>query len=180
MSQGLAISTVLLWIVVLSNLLLTLAIVRRLNPQTAIQSGLKVGQQAPAFAAGTLEGETVTLADYIGSGKEALFIFIGTGCAPCRQALPDYVGLFPKADHAGIALALVSTNNKEQTKVFASEFSLDIPVIVADREDSSFIRDYKVTGTPSFCHIDRHGKVKAAGHPNENNPDWRALVESLP
>lgn len=87
----LVVSSVLLWIAVLFNLMLTIAIIRR---GRARQSGfdmanvptLEIGSQAPDFTAQTLDGKTVTLADY--AGKPVVFVFISPTCRPCIDKLP--------------------------------------------------------------------------------------------
>lgn len=76
MSQVIAISSVLLWAVVVFNLLLTFALIRQRTTGTTKSDILKAGQPAPDFSAETLLGETVTLSDY--AGQEVAFLFIVT------------------------------------------------------------------------------------------------------
>jgi peroxiredoxin len=180
MDQILVVSSVLLWVVVLVNLLLTLVVVRRLNrsesgPAQRIQE-LPVGMHAPDFTAETLSGEQVTLAQYI--GRAVAFIFIAPHCGPCRDELPSYEALRPVAERAGVDLVLVSVADADETQALAKEFNIRLPVLVAPQETNSFQRDYKVPGTPRFCFVDSEGIVQSTGHPSEASPPWRAVIES--
>jgi peroxiredoxin len=182
MEQALVISSVALWVVVLLNLLLTLALVRRLNSglpaniSKADEIGLKVGTPAPDFIAETLDGKAVTLANY--AGRSVAFIFIAPDCGPCREALPGYEATGVKAERAGVELVLVSTANKEETRALAEEFQLHLQVLVAPPDNTSFMDDYKLRGTPSYTLIDREGNIQSAGRPSPQKPGWKALVEA--
>jgi len=176
MTQFIVVSLVLLWGVVILNVLLTLALIRRVNSGTEAGGGLSAGQQAPDFSAMTLHGETVTLATY--AHQAVAFVFISPHCGPCRQALPTYESLWPLARQAGVELVLVSVVDEVQTRAFVDETKLQIPILVAPRENNSFTNDYKVTGTPFYTLIDAEGKIQAAGYPNPEFRTWKALVES--
>lgn len=174
-------SFIALWIVVLFNLLLTLALIRRQNNVSASQAdrGLKKGEVAPDFKATTLDGNTATLDTFIGEGRSAAFLMIGPTCGPCREDLPRYEALYPKAVRAGVNLVLVSNGEVEETQELAREFNLTIPTLLAKPTQSTFWADYKIRGTPSYCLINSTGKVESSGHPNFNGGDWKRFVDSL-
>lgn len=179
MEVALIVSSVLLWIVLLFNLLLTLALVRRTNANTKQNistSGLKTGQQAPGFTAQTLEGETVALATY--AGRKVAFLFVSTHCKPCRDLLPTIENLRPGATNAGVELVLVMSDEMEQTRSFVAEQHIQTPVLVAPRDSNTFHTDYQVKGTPSFCLVDEQGKVQAAGYPSMEWGSWKDLAAS--
>src|SRR5258706_10943407 len=113
MEQFLVGSSMLLWVVVLCNLLLTLALIRKVNSGAVDQTkvGLKEGEIAPDFMAETLSGEKVTLAMY--AQREVVFIFIAPTCRPCLEALPRYNALGMKAAQSGVEIVLVSRGEKE-------------------------------------------------------------------
>ncbi len=73
METILIISSVLLWVMILLNLLLTLGLSRRLNARLPRMDFLKIGQPAPSFTAQTLQGETVTLSSY--ARRAVAFVF---------------------------------------------------------------------------------------------------------
>jgi len=181
MQSFLAVSTVLLWGVVLFNLLLTLALVRRVNTQrkTAEESVsevikydlLKPGEAAPEFVATTLDGNEVTLAKYL--GRIVMFVFISSGCAPCHEMVPEVQKMSSKARAKGIELVFVSQNDLLTTQNFLKKFSSnDVPVLIAPKAGNRFLLDYKVPGTPFLYLIDVQGLVQDYGFIEK----WHALA----
>ena len=175
----LTVSMGLLWVVVLFNLLLTLALVRRTSstqsrpPQP---DWLQPGEQAPDFTAETLDGEPVTLASY--AGRAVVFVLISPSCEPCREYVPSYNALGPVARQAGLDLVLVSVASPTETHEFIGEFTITLPVIVAPQEESSFMRDYKFGETPAYCAIDAQGVVQSSGLPFPDKGAWGMLTAS--
>lgn len=180
--QLLVISVVLLWVIVLLNFVLTLALIRKLNamPTTSTQTeppdSLKPGEPAPDFKSETLSGAPVTLSSY--AGRATVFLFVSPTCAPCRAALPQYEAALPHAQRSGTELVLVSTADAASTRAFVEEFNISIPVLVAPRSDNPFTSDYKSLGTPSYCAIDAEGRVRSAGYPDFRGGEWKTLVDS--
>ena len=106
MEPILVVSSILLWLMVLFNLLLTVALIRRAaakQPGFATENvpTLEIGSQAPDFTAETLDGEAMTLDDY--AGKSIALIFVSPTCKPCLNKLPElhelmnYMRLFSRA-----------------------------------------------------------------------------------
>lgn len=183
----LATSSILLWIVVLLNLILTIALIRRFNhlstqmstfPDIAefsdMDKGLEVGSPAPDFQAETLSGETITLADY--TRKAVSFVFFSPDCGPCMDKMSALNALAPKAQQAGVEMVLVNTDgNKEGTESFVQEHGVKLPVLLAPFESNSFAQDYKAMGTPFFCMLNRDGEVEATGG---FGPKWDQLTQA--
>ncbi len=167
MEQILLVSSILLWIFVTLNLLLSLAVIRRLNSfnfsnrQEDFQP-LGIGQPAPEFKAENLDGTTMTLSDYLEHGAVA-FIFISPGCEPCRAKLPSLKDLEFQTSQKDIQLILVSEAEYAETAALIKEFELTFPTLIAPRLSNSFMEDYKVIGTPYFCLVSSEGKVQATG-----------------
>jgi peroxiredoxin len=161
MDTILIISSISLWVVVLLTLLLTLRLSRRLHSLFPEMEPLKVGQKAPDFSASSLQGKTVTLADY--AGKATALIFVSPDCPPCREALPKVQNLWPSARKFGTELVLVSSADEEKTRSIVDGLADDMTILVAHHEDNPFFFDYKVMGTPSVCLIDVQGKVQVTG-----------------
>lgn len=181
METVLIVSSVLLWIVVLLNLLLTFGLVRRFNTAprpvtTPHQIGLKAGELAPDFTAPTVRGETVTLSTY--TGREVVFVFISAHCVPCHEVLPDLQQLGLKAARAGVELVLVSSNEMEETRTLAEQEYISLPILVAPRSASSLFEDYKATEVPSYCLVDEKGIVQSSGHPYQGFEAWKTLTAS--
>lgn len=174
MQEALLISSLLLWVIVLLNLALTLAIIRRMRGGASY--GLKKAQVAPDFKVQTLGGDTVSLADY--RGRSVAFILISPTCEPCRKAIPTYESLRDKAARSGVDLVLVSNAEAEPTGKMVEEFGMTLPVLVAPRGTSTFTDDYKLPSTPSYCLIDAGGKVVSTGYPGEASPEWKKLADA--
>ncbi|MDQ5823999.1 MAG: peroxiredoxin family protein [Chloroflexota bacterium] len=184
MEQALLISSVLLWAVVLFNLLLTLAVVRKVN---SIQDthqvgrrpepiGLDVGAQAPDFVAETLDGDKVTLATF--AGRPTAFIFIMPNCEPCTEGMPDYLSLASKAREAGAELVLVNVGAATATRELVNEFNVTTRMLIAPEGLNPFMSDYKMRGTPSYTYIDANGKIQSTGRPARTLPQWQEIIRS--
>lgn len=182
MEAALVINSALLWLVVLANLLLTLALVRRINESRSAAAGgaqvtgLEAGVGAPDFTARTLNGDIVTRHAY--AGRDVAFIFVSTHCGPCREIAPHVEAIAPTAKAAGVDLVLVSSDEPDETQAFVDELQLTVPVIVAPRRSSAFLEDYKATATPSFCFVDKEARVRAAGYPSSEWGAWKSLTDT--
>ena len=174
MEQILLVSSILLWIFVTLNLLLSLAVIRRLNSfnfsnrQEDFQP-LGIGQPAPEFKAENINGTTTTLSNYLEQGAVA-FIFISPGCGPCRTKLPSLEALQFRTSQKNIQLVLVSEAEHAETVALVREFELTLPTLIAPRLSNPFMEDYKVVGTPYFCLVSSEGKVQATG--SLLGPEW--------
>jgi peroxiredoxin len=184
MNETLIVSSVGLWLVVSLNLVLTLALVRRINKQAlpagngagAGLSGLSKGTAAPDFAATTLSGEPVSLASY--AGRTVAFLFISPGCSPCRDGLPRYLSWHRQALPLGIDMVLVSAADAQETQPLVDEFSIDMPILLAPRGTSTFLADYKVPGTPHYTLLNSQGVVISSDYPGYDWHSWSGAVQA--
>lgn len=181
MENILLLSSILLWVLVLMNFLLILALVQRIN-RTAGEPivTLEIGQTAPDFTAESLKGERVTLADY--AGRVLALVFVSPTCGRCRQDIPKLEILEPKARQLGVELILVSDADIAQTQAYVQELNITLPVLSAPRQVNRFFDDYKAGGVPFCAVIDAQGKIQASGvlgnqHWNEFSDKWEKEVE---
>ena len=177
METVLLVSSVLLWIVLLGNVLLTLALVRNANKTKpmARPEGLKEGTEAPAFSAQSLDETTVTLDDY--RKKAALFVFIAPHCGACENILPSLNTIGPRMRET--ELLLVCDGTVEDARTLAKEHDIMLPILSAPRRSNPFFPDYKVHGTPTYYLMNAQGQIQATGLPHANNGQWTQLVASL-
>lgn len=176
----LVISSVLLWIIVLVNVLLTIALIRRLNQMSSMtfpdDEGLAKGTPAPDFTAETLTGEMVTLAHY--AHKVVSFIFISPTCGPCVEKLPTMNDLATTARQAGVELVLVSTDGeKAAMAALVQKHHVTVPLLFAPLDHNPFARDYKAESTPFYCQLNQDGSVESSGF---FGPDWEQQVTRAP
>lgn len=178
MELVLVVSSILLWILVLFNLLLTLAVARRLNAKTSRDllidiPKLERGQQAPDFVAKTLDGSPVSLANY--AGRAVAFIFMSPTCSPCREKMPMLNALQPITRRAGVEIVLVSDSDHAETKNFSDDLATSLPILIAPRVNNPFMTDYKANGTPFYCLVAVDGRVQSTGFFDD---EWEALVKT--
>lgn len=169
MTSFLVISSVLLWIIVLFNLLLTFALIKRNNAENGKEfDWLKIGSQAPDFVATDLKNETVTLDSF--DGKTVLFVFISSNCRSCDALFPQLPEISLSVKKDNIELVLVSLSDNKNTVELVEIYGITLPVIIAPRHSSSFTIDYKVGATPFFCLIDKDKCVQDTGYfsPEQN------------
>jgi hypothetical protein len=168
-------SQIALWAIVLTNLLLTLAIIRRLisDPSRA-QPGLRVGEPAPDFSADTLTGNRVTLA---GLQSRTAVVFLAPGCRPCVEALPEYLRLAALAKFSDTDLLVVSGGDAASTRQMLAEARVSGDIVVAPRSDNRFFDEYKISSTPQFVLIENKRLLKI-GAPFTPARDWKTLVDS--
>ena len=175
MNSFLIVSSILLWLVVVFNLFLTLALIRRINQQATSSmtlEGLAIGESAPRFVAETLQGPTLQSQAY--QGKPTIMVFIGPECSHCLKALPLIKQLQPKAAQAAIEFVLVSDGNHGSTQVYFTRHQLHANAIIAPRGVSPLLDEYKVGGVPFYYLISPDGLIQAFGIPGDQG--WHNLL----
>lgn len=178
LETALALSSVLLWLVVLVNVFLTLALIRRLNGtgQSLGEVGLKPGTTAPDFRAQTLQGVTKTLADY--SGKATVLIFVSPTCQPCRERVPMLQQTAVEASASGVEFVLISGGTMEETRAWDQEVGIQLPLLVAPQDQNPFFTDYQITSTPTFCLLGADGSVLGSNNVGQRLDSWKLLAKS--
>ncbi|MBD3886237.1 redoxin domain-containing protein [Phormidium tenue FACHB-886] len=168
-------NTILMWIMILLNLLLTLALIRQFNQISTLSNmeiGLEKGSQAPDFKAETLSGESVTLSSYL--GKAVSFIFVSPHCSACVDKLAKLNALAAQMKQSGKELVLVNTDgDRDTTASFVEKYQLALPILVAPFERNPFASTYKANATPSYCTLNPESYVEASG---VLESDWEAQL----
>jgi len=163
------------WVNKLSDAKQKTALLGELNPsQPAIrrrvggvcgmagEEKVKVGQEAPLFAAKTVDGKDLKLADF--KGKFVLLDFWATWCGPCLGETPHLKAVFEKygkrEDFALIGLSL----DKDPAKpaAYAKENGCGwVDGFLGDWGKDEVTKLYGVRGIPSIWLIGPDGKVVA-------------------
>ncbi|MGI5418326.1 TlpA disulfide reductase family protein [Actinomadura luteofluorescens] len=145
------------------NLVLTLALVRRLREQGAAHRGhagppmaLGPGSQIGDFTATTTEGEPVSPADL-----PALVAFFSANCAPCHELAPRFAELTTGLPR----LAVVTGDDPELVAVLSPA----VRVVVEDH-DGAVSSAFQNTWTPALYIVDGGHRVVAAGGRLEDLP----------
>ncbi len=177
MQQLFTVSLILLWMLVLLNLLLTLAIIRKINTPLHSVGGLKNGTKAPDFFANTIKGEAYTLNSF--RGRSAVLVFISSHCQPCRDLLSIIEDINLKAKHANVEIVLVMMiGSVTDAQNIIDEYKLTLPLLIAPQESNSFTQNYNIFSTPSYCFLNQEHIVVSSGIPSMEARDWSKLVKS--
>lgn len=111
------------------------------------------GKAAPAFTLKTLDGRSVSLADF--RGRVVLLDFWGTFCPPCVAALPELQALHDRHAARGFAVVGVTVDDRP-AMVKKATAKLTYPIVQATPQVWSA---YKVNALPSLVLVDRDGKI---------------------
>lgn len=166
MDSILVISSILLWILMALNIIFTLGLARRVNARAQSSAPqiemLDPGTTLPEFSLLTITGEIVT--EEIFKSIKLALLFMSPNCEPCRAKMPELYKYWQKARQADVEVILVSDMGKEETAELVEGHQLEnMTVLLAPRDEASFLTDYKAKATPSYYLIDEHGKVRASG-----------------
>lgn len=141
-----------------------------------------VGSQAPDYAAPTLDGDTISLAEL--RGNAVLLNVWATWCPPCRREMPDLQALHEEFGGAGLRVVGVSIDAAgadEMVREFLEDYGITYTILrdPADRITSLF----PAPGVPNTILIDAEGKVawRRLGEVTADDPSLReAIARALP
>src|SRR5688572_27095126 len=166
MDMFVGINIFLLWLAITFNLLLSLAILRRLNnslntQQTKLPEMLPVGTNTPNYQLETIDGKLTKSQHF--AGKEYVLIFLSPYCPACSEQIPRLKQLIPASKAANIEMVLVSLGPVVETKEYFSAYEFESSVYIAPPATNNMNQDFKYPLTPSYYFIDKTGKIKACG-----------------
>ncbi|WP_433477015.1 hypothetical protein ACQPZP_08140 [Spirillospora sp. CA-142024] len=159
----LAAAVVLIGLLSVLNLVLTLALVRRLREQGATQPrdtgppvALGPGSQVGEFTTTTTEGDPVSRENLIG-----LVGFFSAGCEPCHDLAPRFARLTTGLPR----LAVVTGDDPDLVAVLSPAAR-----VVAEEDGGTVSRAFQNTWTPALYIVDGEGRVAATGGRLEDLP----------
>lgn len=141
----------------------------------------QVGRAAPAYAARTLQGDSVSLADQ--RGKVVLLNIWATWCHPCRTEIPELQALYERNRDRGLEVVGVSVDaGGEDAAVadFAREYGMTYPLWRDG--DGRVSTTFAAVGVPATYLIGRDGVLlwSHLGPVTSDDPALgRALEEAL-
>lgn len=150
------------------NLLLLLAVIRRLREHTAMLAGrssdddpglIKAGDAPADFSATDTDGRPVRRQDLTG---DVLVAFFSPNCPACTEALPRFVehaAAFPGGRQQ--VLAVVSGDEPEVPAM--AGLLTSVARVVLDGVDGSLARAFEVHAFPCWCLLDPTGTVQRSG-----------------
>lgn len=120
---------------------------------------VEVGIEAPAYAARTMQGDSVSLA--LLRGKPVLLNVWATWCLPCKVEIPYLETLHAKHAAEGLQIVGVSIDargDEDKIESFAKDFRMTYP-IWRDPDERVNAR-FLAIGVPSTYLIDRNGVLR--------------------
>ena len=120
---------------------------------------VEVGQPAPAYAATSMAGAPVSLADL--RGKVVLMNVWATWCGPCRAEIPELRAIHSAYKDRGLEVIGVTVDadgSDEAIRGFLKDFKMDYTIW---RDPSETVQaTFRMAGVPTTFVIDREGILK--------------------
>jgi len=135
-------------------------------PDEEIPVGTQLGRRAPAFILENLQGEDVSLSDYI--GNIVILDFWASWCPPCRYSLPHLETLGERyRDQGLVVLGVTLDENRQDAETFLADsgYSNIVSVWESYAAAQAVKTLYGVTGIPHTFLIDRQGIIRYSDHP---------------
>ncbi len=135
------------------------------------------GQTAADFTYPGLDGEMISLSDFI--GKVVLVDVWATWCAPCLQQLPHLKELkedFKNTDLVVLAVSVDVPKDEQKWRDMIVEKEIEAVHMFAGGW-TEITKYYNITGIPRFMLFDREGKVVSASAPRPSDPTLKMLIE---
>jgi peroxiredoxin len=134
------------------------AAVENLKDGNPAVNALVTGDQAAEFTLSDLEGNNVSLSDFV--GQPLMVNFWATWCAPCRLEMPELQkSQETHRDEGLVVLAVNAQEDPQQVREFIDELGLTFTPLLDS--DGAVGRAYGVLGLPSTYFVEPSGVVSA-------------------
>ncbi|HET9948276.1 MAG TPA: TlpA disulfide reductase family protein [Longimicrobiales bacterium] len=139
---------------------------------------VRVGDPAPAYAAVSLEGDSVRLSDL--DGPVVLNLW-ATWCQPCREEMPELQELAERYDGRleVVGVSIDSRGSEPTVRNFLDQLGVGFRIL--HDPEQRFVSTFRTIGVPETFLIDREGIVRARWtgpfHPLE--PENVALFDEV-
>jgi cytochrome c biogenesis protein CcmG, thiol:disulfide interchange protein DsbE len=144
------------------------------SQQPEPQGTVEVGQAAPEFQLGLMDGATISLADL--RGNPAVLIFWTSWCSFCKAEAPEFNRLVRRYRAKGVRVLGINIQDSEKrTRAGIKDFGIRYPV--ARDADAKVAQRYKVSATPTLIFLDAQGMVTYKG--NRLPADYNDRLETL-
>lgn len=120
---------------------------------------LAIGDEAPAYAAPRVDGDSVAIGDLEGA---VLLNIWATWCVPCREEMPALDSLHRAFRAQGLHVVGANIDNGDAANAvreFAREYNIDFDLLLDPQQ--RVVRTFRTAGVPETFLIDRQGRVAA-------------------
>jgi thiol-disulfide isomerase/thioredoxin len=120
---------------------------------------VEVGAPAPAYAAKTMAGDSVSLASM--RPKVVLMNVWATWCGPCRKEIPDLIAINAKYKSRGLEVVGITVDadgSDNEIRKFVADFKMDYTIWKDpdDRVQTTFL----MSGVPATFLVDKAGVLR--------------------
>jgi cytochrome c biogenesis protein CcmG/thiol:disulfide interchange protein DsbE len=114
--------------------------------------------KAPDFTLKDLEGNEVSLSDYL--GKVVIIDFWATWCGPCRKGIPEFVEMQTEYGKDNLVILGISVDRDDPKVVseFAAAYEVNYPILYFTPEVTMAYGG--ITAIPTTFIVDRDGYVR--------------------
>jgi peroxiredoxin len=110
---------------------------------------------APDVQAQTLDGRTVSLADY--RGETVVVNFFAAWCTPCAEEAPALAKFAATRGDDVVMLSVARASSRSGARAFARRYDMDWPILF-DGNDA-LTRAFRLFGQPATFVIDDRGRI---------------------
>lgn len=134
----------------------------RVDPDQFLRQGIQAPQEgllAPDFSLETLEGTTVSLAEY--RGRPVLINFWASWCPPCRSEMPAMEKMYREFKSTGFEILAVNVTNQDRlsdARTFVSQHQLSFPIPLDRTGEVSEL--YQISSLPTSFFVDEQGIIQ--------------------
>jgi len=175
----LAWSLVLLWILVLGQGLMVVAILRHLavsNGHSPSQTDVTLGSTVAAVPLVNVLGDQIRASSHSGASSELIILFVTRNCRVCDYAVRGVLDLLA-AEQVAQHVVYAVRGSEDDAAAIAREHGLDRAVVVADVKDA-IGRNWGIGPRPYVAVCDREYKLLRGGPANSVDQIVRVIGPS--
>ena len=155
-------------------LILRLAAIVRPEPVPAPPPTVPLGEAVPPFEGRReRDGGRVRSADLV--GQPMVLVFLSSGCASCREKVPELLQILPGVRHAGIALWIIPPTAVHDLPTGIADSPLRDHVLALDAATARLLNP--ANAAPFYLFIDDKMIAKASSYVGDE--DWRSFVGQM-
>lgn len=148
------------------------------SPRTQPSIGAAVGQQAPGFSLGTLDGADVSLASL--RGTPSVVWFTAAYCLPCQEGARTLARILDDIGPDRVRVVMVFVDPTESdAEIAAWGDRYGRPEWTYARGDLAVIRAYEVTALDTKLLLDADGVVRAGDSLPLREDVWRPAIDTV-